>query len=81
MPSATGASPGDYVREMWLMLQLEVPEDYVVATGVAHGVKHLLELAFAHVGLNYRDHVEVAQYLLRPADVHVFHRIHVFIRH
>jgi GDPmannose 4,6-dehydratase len=60
---------GDYVRAMWMMLQQDVPEDYVVATGVAHSVKHLLELAFAHVGLDYRDHVEVAQDLLRPADV------------
>lgn len=60
---------GDYVRGMWLMLQQDVPEDYVVATSVAHSVKHLLELAFAHVGLDYRDHVEVAQDLLRPADV------------
>jgi GDPmannose 4,6-dehydratase len=60
---------GDYVRAMWLMLQQDVPEDYVVATGVAHSVKHLLELAFAHVGLDYRDHVELAQDLMRPADV------------
>src|ERR1700683_4601862 len=60
---------GDYVRAMWLMLQQDVPEDYVVATGVAHSVKQLLELAFAHIGLDYRDHVEVAQDLLRPADV------------
>jgi GDPmannose 4,6-dehydratase len=52
------------------MLQQDVPEDYVVATGVAHSVKHLLELAFAHVGLDYRDHVEVAQDFLRPADVY-----------
>jgi GDPmannose 4,6-dehydratase len=61
---------GDYVRAMWLMLQQDVPEDYVVATGVAHSVKQLLELAFAHIGLDYRDHVEVAQDLLRPADVY-----------
>jgi len=61
---------GDYVRAMWLMLQQDVPEDYVVATGVAHSVKQLLELAFAHVGLDYQDHVEVAQELLRPADVY-----------
>ncbi len=60
---------GDYVRAMWLMLQQDVPEDYVVATGVAHSVKYLLERAFAHAGLDYRDHVEVAQDLLRPADV------------
>jgi GDPmannose 4,6-dehydratase len=61
---------GDYVRAMWLMLQQDVPEDYVVATGVAHSVKHLLELAFAHAGLDYREHVEIAQDLLRPADVY-----------
>jgi GDPmannose 4,6-dehydratase len=60
---------GDYVRGMWLMLQQDVPEDYVVATGVAHSVRHLLERAFGHVGLDYGDHVEVAQDLLRPADV------------
>jgi GDPmannose 4,6-dehydratase len=61
---------GDYVRAMWLMLQQNVPEDYVVATGIAHSVKQLLELAFAHIGLDYRDYVEVAQDLLRPADVY-----------
>jgi GDPmannose 4,6-dehydratase len=61
---------GDYVRAMWLMLQQELPEDYVIATGVAHSVKHLLELAFRHVGLEYREHVEVAQDFLRPADVY-----------
>jgi len=61
---------GDYVRAMWLMLQQDAPEDYVVATGVAHSVKQLLELAFAHVGLDHRDHVEVAQDFLRPADVY-----------
>lgn len=61
---------GDYVRAMWLMLQQHSPDDYVVATGTAHSVKHLLELAFAHAGLDYRDHVEVAQDFLRPADVY-----------
>jgi GDPmannose 4,6-dehydratase len=60
---------GDYVRAMWLMLQQETPDDYVIATGTSHSVKHLLELAFAHVGLDFRDHVEIAQDLLRPADV------------
>lgn len=60
---------GDYVKAMWLMLQQDVPEDYVVATGASHSVKNLLELAFARVGLDYRDHVEIAQDLLRPADV------------
>jgi len=61
---------GDYVRAMWLMLQQEVPEDYVVATGITHSVRHLLELAFAHVGLDYADHVEVDPSLLRPAEVY-----------
>jgi len=60
---------GDYVKAMWLMLQQDVPEDYVVATGVSHSVKGLLELAFARVCIDYGDHVEVAQDLLRPADV------------
>jgi GDPmannose 4,6-dehydratase len=60
---------GDYVRAMWLMLQQDAPDDYVIATGTSHSVKHLLELAFAHVGLDDRDHVEIAQDFLRPADV------------
>ncbi len=60
---------GDYVRAMWMMLQQDAPNDYVIATGTSHSVKHLLELAFAHVGLDYRDHVEIAQDFLRPADV------------
>ncbi|MGA2417212.1 MAG: GDP-mannose 4,6-dehydratase [Candidatus Sulfotelmatobacter sp.] len=60
---------GDYVRAMWLMLQQDTPDDYVIATGTSHSVKHLLELAFAHAGLDYRDHVEIAQDFLRPADV------------
>ncbi len=60
----------DYVRAMWLMLQQEIPEDYVVATGVAHSVKELLEIAFTTVGLDYRDHVEIDPELLRPAEVY-----------
>ena len=60
----------DYVRAMWLMLQQEKPEDYVVATGQTHSVRRLLEIAFAHVGLDYRQHVEIDPALLRPAEVH-----------
>lgn len=60
---------GDYVRAMWLMLQQDKPEDYVIATGVTHTVKHLLEVAFGHVGLDYRDHVEIDTSLFRPAEV------------
>jgi len=61
---------GDYVRAMWLMLQQDKPEDYVVATGQTHSVKRLLEVAFARVGLDSRKHVEIDPELLRPAEVH-----------
>jgi GDPmannose 4,6-dehydratase len=61
---------GDYVRAMWLMLQQNHPDDFVIATGVTHSVRQLVELAFAHVGLDYRDHIEVDPALLRPAEVH-----------
>jgi GDPmannose 4,6-dehydratase len=61
---------GDYVRAMWLMLQQETAEDYVIATGLTHTVRRLLELAFAHVGLDYRDHIEIDPTLFRPAEVH-----------
>ena len=60
---------GDYVRAMWLMLQQDEPEDFVVATGIPHSVRELLEVAFDHLGLNYRDHVEVDERFIRPADV------------
>jgi GDPmannose 4,6-dehydratase len=61
---------GDYVRAMWLMLQQETAADFVIATGLTHSVRRLLELAFTHVGLDYRDHIEVDPSLLRPAEVH-----------
>jgi GDPmannose 4,6-dehydratase len=61
---------GDYVRAMWLMLQQDVPDDYVIATGVTHNVRRLLELAFTHVGLDYRRHIELDPRLLRPAEVY-----------
>ncbi|MGA3195224.1 MAG: GDP-mannose 4,6-dehydratase [Terriglobales bacterium] len=60
---------GDYVRAMWLMLQQEKPDDYVIATGETHSVRRLLEIAFSHVGLDYQKHVEIDPELLRPADV------------
>jgi GDPmannose 4,6-dehydratase len=60
---------GDYVRAMWLMLQQDEPSDYVVATGIAHSVRELCRIAFAHVGLNYEDHVTVDPALHRPAEV------------
>jgi GDPmannose 4,6-dehydratase len=60
---------GDYVRAMWLMLQQDRPEDYVIATGVSHSVQELVEIAFARVGLDWQKHVKVDQSLLRPAEV------------
>jgi GDPmannose 4,6-dehydratase len=60
---------GDYVKAMWSMLQRPEPTDYVVATGVDHSVRDLCEIAFSHVGLDYRDYVVVDQALYRPAEV------------
>ncbi len=59
----------DYVRAMWLMLQQDKPDDYVVATGRTTSVRGFCELAFAHVGLDYRDHVVTRDALKRPAEV------------
>jgi GDPmannose 4,6-dehydratase len=62
---------GDYARAMWLMLQQDEPNDYVVATGVAHSVRELVECAFGHVGLDWRDHVRVDESLRRgKAELH-----------
>jgi GDPmannose 4,6-dehydratase len=62
---------GDAVEAMWLMLQQDEPDDYVVATGVAHSVRELVEVAFRCVGLDYRDHVQVDERLLRgKAELH-----------
>lgn len=60
---------GDYVRAMWLMLQQAEPRDFVIASGEAHTVRELCELAFERVGLDYRDHVVVDEDLFRPAEV------------
>ncbi|MCR4412935.1 MAG: GDP-mannose 4,6-dehydratase [Thermoguttaceae bacterium] len=60
---------GDYVRAMWLMLQQDQPDDYVVATGEKHSVREFVELAFQHVDLDWRDWVEVDPALFRPAEV------------
>ena len=59
----------EYVRAMWLMLQQDESEDYVIATGEQHTVREFAELAFSHLGLDYRDHVVVDPQFLRPADV------------
>jgi GDPmannose 4,6-dehydratase len=60
---------GDYVDAMWRMLQQDEPDDYVVATGVTNTVEHLVELAFAHAGLDPADHVKTDPALIRPAEV------------
>jgi GDPmannose 4,6-dehydratase len=60
---------GDYVRAMWLMLQQEQPDDYVIATGQSHSVRQLVETAFGHVGLDWQKHVRIDPALLRPAEV------------
>ncbi len=60
---------GDYVEMMWLMLQQDEPDDYVVATGVMHTVRQFCEIAFAHVGLDYEQFVVVDDRFVRPAEV------------
>jgi GDPmannose 4,6-dehydratase len=60
---------GDYVRAMWLMLQQGAPDDYVIATGVSHSVRDVVEVAFGHVGLDWRKYVRIDPKLTRPAEV------------
>ena len=60
---------GDYVRAMWLMLQQDKADDYVIATGVSHSVQQLVEMAFGHVGLDWKKYVRVDPAFLRPAEV------------
>jgi GDPmannose 4,6-dehydratase len=60
---------GDYVRAMWLMLQRDQADDYVIATGVSHSVRELVEVAFGHVGLEWQQYVRIDPAFLRPAEV------------
>ncbi|WP_416829174.1 GDP-mannose 4,6-dehydratase [Ectobacillus polymachus] len=60
---------GDYIKAMWLMLQQEKPDDYVVATGKTHTVRRLVEIAFDHVGLKWEDYVIQDPAFMRPAEV------------
>jgi GDPmannose 4,6-dehydratase len=62
---------GDFVEAMWLMMQQGQPEDYVIATGRSTSVRDMCEIAFAHVGLHYKDHVVIDQKFFRPAEVDV----------
>ena len=60
---------GDYVKAMWLMLQQDEPDDFVIATGVRHSVRELLDCAFSYLGLEYHNYVSIDPRFLRPADV------------
>jgi len=60
---------GDYVEAMWMMMQEEKPQDYVIATGETHSVKEFVKLAFGHVGLNWKDYVRVDPRFFRPAEI------------
>jgi GDPmannose 4,6-dehydratase len=60
---------GDYVQAMWMMLQQEEPDDYVIATGETHTVQEFVEIAFGHAGLNWEEHVKLDPKFIRPAEV------------
>ena len=60
---------GDYVKAMWLMLQQDSPDDYVVATGETHSVRKFCQIAFGHVGLDYEEFVVIDEAFYRPAEV------------
>jgi GDPmannose 4,6-dehydratase len=60
---------GDYVRAMWLMLQQDKADDYVIATGVSHSVRDLVEIAFGYAGLQWQEYIRIDPALLRPAEV------------
>lgn len=62
---------GDFVEAMWLMLQQEVPEDFVIATGQIHSVRDFLDTAFEHVGLDWSGLVEIDETLFRPSEVDI----------
>jgi GDPmannose 4,6-dehydratase len=60
---------GDYVEAMWLMLQQDEPDDYVISTGRTHSIRELCELAFGHAGLDWEQYVKIDQKFFRPAEV------------
>ena len=59
----------DYVKAMWLMLQNKNPKDYVIGTGKTYSVKQFVDIAFKHVGLNYKNYIKIDKKLFRPAEV------------
>jgi len=62
---------GDYVDAMWRMLQQEIPDDYVIATGKTSSVREMCQIAFSFVGLNYEDHIVIDKNFFRPAEVDI----------
>ena len=62
---------GDYTKAMWLMLQQDKPDDYVIATGETHSVREFVKLAFDYVGLDWKDYVRIDKTFYRPAEVHL----------
>jgi GDPmannose 4,6-dehydratase len=60
---------GDFVEAMWLMLQQDEPEDLVISTGETHSIEKLVETAFTHVGLEWKDYVVIDPKFVRPAEV------------
>ncbi len=60
---------GDYVKAMWLMLQQDAPDDYVISTNETHTVRELVDVAFSHAGLNWEDYIVIDKRFLRPAEV------------
>lgn len=68
-PSRDWGFAGDYVKAMWLMLQQDEPDDFVVATGLTHTVREMVEIAFNHVKLDYREYVVTDEAMMRPAEV------------
>ena len=62
---------GDYVKAMWLMLNQEEPDDFVISTGETHTIREMCEVAFCHVGLDYEDYVKIDPKFFRPAEVEV----------
>jgi len=62
---------GDYVEAMWRMLQQDIPDDYVIASGQDHSVREFVELAFNYAGLSWQDHIVIDEMLYRPAEVNI----------
>ena len=62
---------GDYVEAMWLMLQQPAPDDYVIATGETHTVREFLDVAFGHLGLDWKRHVKIDPRYYRPTEVDI----------